>query len=189
MRIVLLGAPGAGKGTQAKFICEKYNIPHISTGDMVRAAVSKGSELGKQVKGYIDKGELVPDSTIIDLIKERLKEDDCKFGFLLDGFPRTIAQAEALDVLLDELTLKLTCVLDFDVPKEVLLERILKRASKSGGEKRSDDNEEIIEKRIKVYTEQTLPLSAYYKDKGLLKTVKAGTLDVLEVKEMIFKLL
>ena len=140
MRIVILGAPGAGKGTQAKFIAEKFNIAHISTGDMLRSAIAKGTELGKEAKGYMDRGELVPDTLVLGLIRERLQEADCKNGFLLDGFPRNVSQAKALNALLEELKLSLTHILDFDVPESVLLERILNRAKEGSG--RSDDNEE-----------------------------------------------
>ena len=117
MRIVILGAPGAGKGTQAKFIAEKFNIAHISTGDMLRSAIAKGTELGKEAKGYMDRGELVPDTLVLGLIRERLQEADCKNGFLLDGFPRNVSQAKELNALLEELKLSLTHILDFDVPE------------------------------------------------------------------------
>lgn len=187
MRIVILGAPGAGKGTQAKFIAEKFNIAHISTGDMLRGAISKGTDLGKEAKGYMDRGELVPDTLIINLIRERLKEADCKNGFLLDGFPRNVSQAKSLDTLLEELKLSLTHILDFDVPESVLLERILNRAKEGSG--RSDDNEEVVKNRLKVYKEQTLPVSNYYKEKGTLIVVPAGTKSVEEVKEIVFSLL
>ena len=148
MRIVILGAPGAGKGTQAKFIAEKFNIAHISTGDMLRSAIAKGTELGKEAKGYMDRGELVPDTLVLGLIRERLQEADCKNGFLLDGFPRNVSQAKALNALLEELKLSLTHILDFDVPESVLLERILNRAKEGSG--RSDDNEEVVKNRLKV---------------------------------------
>ena len=187
MRIVILGAPGAGKGTQAKFIAEKFGIAHISTGDMLRSAIAKGTDLGKEAKGYMDRGELVPDTLVLGLIRERLQEADCKNGFLLDGFPRNVAQAKALDTLLEELKLSLTHILDFDVPESVLLERILNRAKEGSG--RSDDNEEVVKNRLKVYNEQTLPVSNYYKEKGNFITVPAGTKSVEEVKEIVFDLL
>lgn len=187
MRIVILGAPGAGKGTQAKFISEKFNIAHISTGDMLRSAISNGTSLGMEAKGFMDRGELVPDTLIINLIRERLQEPDCNNGFLLDGFPRNVNQAIALDGLLNELNLSLTHILDFDVPESVLLERILNRAKE--GSARSDDNEEVVKNRLKVYREQTLPVSNYYNEKGTLITVPAGTKGVDEVKQIVFDLL
>ena len=185
MRIVILGAPGAGKGTQAKFIAEKFNIAHISTGDMLRSAIAKGTELGKEAKGYMDRGEL--DTLVLGLIRERLQEADCKNGFLLDGFPRNVSQAKALNALLEELKLSLTHILDFDVPESVLLERILNRAKEGSG--RSDDNEEVVKNRLKVYNEQTLPVSNYYKEKGNFITVPAGTKSVEEVREIVLDLL
>ena len=187
MRIVILGAPGAGKGTQAKFIAEKFNIAHISTGDMLRSAIAKGTELGKEAKGYMDRGELVPDTLVLGLIRERLQEADCKNGFLLDGFPRNVSQAKELNALLEELKLSLTHILDFDVPESVLLERILNRAKEGSG--RSDDNEEVVKNRLKVYNEQTLPVSNYYKEKGNFITVPAGTKSVEEVREIVLDLL
>ncbi len=187
MRIVVLGAPGAGKGTQAKFISEKYNIAHISTGEILRNAIKEGTELGKQAKSYIDSGDLVPDELMINLIKERIQEKDCENGFLLDGFPRTLKQAQALDVLLEELNLPLTHILEFDVPQDILLQRILNRAKEAPG--RSDDNEEVVANRLKVYNELTLPVSSYYEEKGVLVKVPAGTKSVEEVRELIFETL
>lgn len=160
MKIVLLGAPGAGKGTQATLLCQAKKLPHISTGEMMRAAVAKGSALGQRVKKFMDAGQLVPDEIVIDVIKERLSEDDCKGGFLLDGFPRTVAQAEALDRVLGELKRDLTHIVELQVPESVLLERIEGRASQGSG--RSDDTPEVAKKRLEVYRAQTAPVTAYY---------------------------
>ncbi len=187
MRIVILGAPGAGKGTQAKFITGKSGIAHISTGDILRNAIKDNTELGKKAKGFMDNGELVPDSLMIDLIKERLQKEDCKTGFLLDGFPRTVKQAKELDNLLSELNLDLTHILEIDVPESILLERILNRAKEGSG--RSDDNEDVVKNRLKVYKEQTLPVSNYYKGKGVLVTIPAGKSSIEEVACMISKVL
>ena len=198
MRIVLLGAPGAGKGTQAKKIIEKYPIPQISTGDLLRAAVATGSALGKEAKSHMDKGELVPDSVVLGMVKERLNNDDCKKGYILDGFPRNTKQAEALDVMLSSLALPLTAAISVDVPFEDLMKRLTgrrtckacgqmyniyfnrpakdKACDKCGGElfQRDDDKEETIKKRLEVYNAQTAPLIDYYGKKGILKSV-AGT--------------
>ena len=202
MRIVLLGAPGAGKGTQAKKIIEKYPIPQISTGDLLRAAVATGSALGKEAKSHMDKGELVPDSVVLGMVKERLGKDDCKKGFILDGFPRNTKQAEALDAMLSSLSLPLTAALSVDVPFEDLMKRLTgrrtckacgqmyniyfnrpakdKACDKCGGElfQRDDDKEETIKKRLEVYTAQTAPLINYYGKKGILKSVLGtGSID------------
>jgi len=160
MKIVLLGAPGAGKGTQATLLCQAKKLPHISTGDMMRAAIAKGSSLGEKVKKYLDAGQLVPDEIVIDVVKDRLSQDDCNNGFLLDGFPRTVAQAEALDRVLSELKRDLTHVIELQVPEKVLLERIESRASQGSG--RSDDTPEVAKKRLEVYRAQTAPVTAYY---------------------------
>ncbi|HWR88787.1 MAG TPA: adenylate kinase [Dissulfurispiraceae bacterium] len=198
MRLVLLGAPGAGKGTQAKKLVDKYPIPQISTGDLLRAAVGAGTALGKEAKSYMDKGELVPDSVVLGMVEERLKKDDCKKGYILDGFPRNTAQAEALDKMLAGLNMPLTAALSVDVPMEDLMKRLTGRRTckacgqmynvytsapkkegvcdKCGGElfQRDDDKEATIKKRLDVYTAQTAPLFDYYKNKGILKSV-AGT--------------
>ncbi len=187
MRIVILGAPGAGKGTQAKFITEEYGIAHISTGEILRTAIKNDTALGKQAKAFIDNGELVTDDLMINLIRERLQEQDCKKGFLLDGFPRTLKQAQELDNLLKELNLSLTHILEVDVPEDILLNRILNRAKEGSG--RSDDNEEVVKNRLKVYKEQTLPVSKYYEDKGVLVKVPANESCVEDVRKMIFGLL
>ena len=202
MRLVLLGAPGAGKGTQAKKLIEKHNMPQISTGDLLRAAVSEGTDLGKEAKSYMDKGELVPDSVVLGMVEERLQQDDAKNGFILDGFPRNTAQAETLDALLDRLGMPLDAALSVDVPLEDLMKRLTGRRTckgcgqmyniyfspsskeeceKCGGElyQRDDDQEATITKRLEVYQEQTAPLIDYYGNKGILKSVSAPGRDFL----------
>lgn len=212
MNLILLGAPGAGKGTQAKLIVEKYGIPQISTGDMLREAVAKGTELGKKAKEYMDRGELVPDEVVIGIVKERLKQPDCEKGFILDGFPRTLKQAEELDKMLEELGKKIDAVINVHVPEEEVVKRIVNRRTckncgavyhliynppkeegkcdKCGGElyQRDDDKEETVRARYKVYKEQTEPLIEYYSKKGLLYTVD-GTKSIEEVFEEIQKIL
>ncbi|MEK6673868.1 MAG: adenylate kinase [Nitrospirota bacterium] len=198
MRVVLLGAPGAGKGTQAKKLIEKYSIPQISTGDLLRAAVAAGTPLGKEAKSYMDKGELVPDSVVLGMVGERLKQDDCKKGYILDGFPRNTKQAEVLDKMLGDLNMSLSAALSVDVPFEDLMKRLTGRRTckacgqmynvyfgpskkegvcdKCNGElfQRDDDKEETIKKRLDVYSAQTAPLIDYYGKKGILKSV-SGT--------------
>lgn len=189
MNIVLLGAPGAGKGTQAAKLVEEFATPHISTGDILRAAVKNQTELGKKAKSYMDAGDLVPDSLIIDLMDERLREPDCEKGFILDGFPRTTAQAVALDDMLVRLERPLDAALLVDVDPEVIIKRLTERrcckecgyigtaadatCPKCGGEmyQRDDDNETTVRNRLDVYTKSTSPLIDYYKGKGLLKSV------------------
>lgn len=189
MNIVLLGAPGAGKGTQAAKLVEEFATPHISTGDILRAAVKNQTELGKKAKGYMDAGDLVPDSLIIDLMDERLREPDCEKGFILDGFPRTTAQAVALDDMLVRLERPLDAALLVDVDPEVIIKRLTERrcckecgyigtaadatCPKCGGEmyQRDDDNETTVRNRLDVYAKGTSPLIDYYKGKGLLKSV------------------
>ncbi len=189
MNIVLLGAPGAGKGTQAAKLVEEFATPHISTGDILRAAVKNQTELGKKAKGYMDAGDLVPDSLIIDLMDERLRESDCEKGFILDGFPRTTAQAVALDDMLARLERPLDAALLVDVDSEVIIKRLTERrcckecgyigtaadatCPKCGGEmyQRDDDNETTVRNRLDVYAKSTSPLIDYYKGKGLLKSV------------------
>jgi adenylate kinase len=190
MNLILLGPPGAGKGTQAARIIEKYDIPHISTGDIFRKNIKEETELGKKAQEYMNKGELVPDSLVIEIALDRLGEDDCKEGFLLDGFPRTVEQAEALDKYLSEQGKAVDKVLDIDVPKEELMKRLTSRrvcrscgatynviaippkkegiCDDCGGElyQRDDDTAETVENRIEVYNTQTKPLIAYYEDKG-----------------------
>ena len=207
MRIVLLGAPGAGKGTQAKKLIDKYGLPQISTGDLLRAAVSAGSPLGKEAKSYMDKGELVPDSVVLGMVEERLKQDDCKKGYILDGFPRNTAQAEALDKMLASLDMSLDAALSVDVPFEDLMKRLTgRRTCKSCGQmynihfkqpqkegacdkcsgelfQRDDDKEETIKKRLDVYNAQTAPLIDYYQGKGILKSVSGtGSIDDIFAK-------
>jgi adenylate kinase len=167
-RIVLLGAPGAGKGTQAARLVERLEVPHISTGDMLRAAVKAGTEVGKKAKAVMDSGQLVSDEIVIAIAQERLSQDDARKGFILDGFPRTRAQAEALDGMLGELGTPLECCVAITVDKDEVVQRLVKRARIEG---RADDNEETIRERMNVYTKQTAPLLTYYSDAGLLVEV------------------
>ena len=195
MKLLIMGRPGAGKGTQAANIKEYYNIPHISTGDMFRAAIKNETKLGLLAKSYMDKGALVPDDVTIGIVKERLLEDDCKKGFLLDGFPRTILQAEALDEFLKENGVKLDAVLDVNVKPEILVRRMVgRRVCKTCGAtyhvefnapkkdgicdncgspliQRQDDTEVTAKNRLEVYDNNTAPLLAYYKNQNILKTV------------------
>jgi adenylate kinase len=204
MRLVLLGAPGAGKGTQAKKLIEKYSIPQISTGDILRKAVADGTTLGKEAKSFMDKGELVPDSVVIGLVKERLSQDDCKKGYILDGFPRNTSQAETLDGVLSDMNASLDVALSVDVDKDILMKRLTGRRTckacgqmfnihfsapqkegvcdKCGGElfQRDDDREETIKKRLDVYDSQTAPLIDYYSNKGILTRVN-GLGDINEI--------
>ncbi|MEK6528727.1 MAG: adenylate kinase [Nitrospirota bacterium] len=202
MRLVLLGAPGAGKGTQAKKLIEKYGIPQISTGDILRKAVADGTPLGKEAKLVMDKGELVPDSVVIGLVKERLAQDDCKKGYILDGFPRTTPQAEALDKVLAGMNAPLDTALSVDVDMDILMKRLTGRRTckgcqqmynihfgppkkegvcdKCGGElfQRADDKEETIKNRLDVYGKSTAPLMDYYAKKNILKSVHGmGSVD------------
>lgn len=195
MNLLLMGLPGAGKGTQADKINEKYHIPHISTGDMFRSAIKEGTDLGKKAKEFMDQGELVPDEVTIGIVKERLSKDDCKDGFLLDGFPRTIAQAEALQNLLGELNQSIDYVLHVDVPEDKLVERLTGRrvcptcgtayhvifnppkeegiCDKDGSSliQRDDDKPETVKRRLSVNIEQTKPLLEFYEEKGYLVNV------------------
>ena len=212
MKIIMLGAPGAGKGTQAKMIAEKYGVPHISTGDIFRANIKNGTELGAKAKEYMDKGLLVPDELTVDLVIDRLAQDDCKNGYILDGFPRTIPQAEALDAALAKLGEKMDYAIDVDVPDENIVSRmsgrractgcgatyhIVYNPSKKGeccavcGEKlilRDDDKPETVQKRLNVYHEQTQPLIDYYTKQSILRTVD-GTQDMNDVFAEIVKIL
>lgn len=171
MNIILLGPPGAGKGTQAQRLVEKYGIVQLSTGEMLRAAVASGSELGKQAKRIMDAGQLMPDDLMVQMIADRIDRPDCANGFILDGFPRTTAQAEALDGMLAEKGLKLDAVIELKVDDEVLVDRINTRISQSGADVRSDDSVETLRKRLAVYHEQTAPILPYYADRGALRTV------------------
>jgi adenylate kinase len=161
IRIVLLGPPGAGKGTQAKLLAEKFSLAHISTGEILRAEISSGSELGKYAQTLMDKGNLVPDETVLQIIRKRVIAPDCVNGFILDGFPRTVPQAEALDKILHEDKTPLTAVIDIKVSDQILLDRIKKRAA--GGSGRADDDLAVATNRLKVYWERTAPVTAYYK--------------------------
>ena len=175
MKIVMLGAPGAGKGTQAVRLAEKYNIPHISTGDIFRSNIKGQTPIGIVAKSYIDKGQLVPDEVTIQIVKERLEKEDCKNGYLLDGFPRTIEQAKALTTLLADRNMKLNVVIGLEVNDEELTARLIKRGKDSG---RSDDNEETIKKRLQVYHNQTSPLRDFYINEGLYAKIEGcGTIE------------
>ena len=195
MKIVMLGAPGAGKGTQAKQIADQYGIPHISTGDIFRANIKEGTELGKKAKSYMDAGGLVPDELVMDLVVDRIGKEDCANGFVLDGFPRTIPQAEALSAALNKKNEKLDFAIDIDVSDERIVKRMSGRRAcvncgatyhvvtiptkkegicdRCGSETvlRDDDKPETVQKRLAVYHDQTQPLIDYYKNKGILKTV------------------
>ena len=202
--VILLGAPGAGKGTQAKMLSEKFLIPQISTGDILRKAVKEGTNLGIEAKGFMDRGELVPDRVVIGIIDERIEGKDCKNGFILDGFPRTVLQAEELDRILKNKGYPLNVVLSIDASEEEIVKRLGGRRSckecgevfhidfnpskkagvcdKCGAElfQRKDDNEKTVRERLKVYNKQTSPLISYYKDKGKLKSV-SGEGDIKEI--------
>ena len=212
MKIIMLGAPGAGKGTQAKRIAEKYHIPHISTGDIFRANIKEGTELGKKAKNYMDQGLLVPDELVVDLVADRIQKDDCKDGFILDGFPRTIPQAESLDAALAKMGGAMDYAIDVDVPDEDIVTRMGGRRACVGcgatyhvqfnptkqdgicdscGERlilRDDDKPETVQKRLDVYHEQTQPLIEYYSKAGILKTVD-GTLEMDDVFAAIASIL
>ncbi|MFC4620264.1 adenylate kinase [Camelliibacillus cellulosilyticus] len=204
MNLILMGLPGAGKGTQAERITQEYGLPHISTGDMFRAAIKEGTELGKEAKSYMDKGALVPDEVTIGIVRERLGKADCQKGFLLDGFPRTTAQAEALDALLAETNRRIDAVLYINVDRERLMDRLTGRrickqcgatyhvsfnppkvqgiCDKCGGElmQREDDREETVKTRLQVNAEQQQPLLDFYREKGCLKEVD-GNQDINDV--------
>jgi len=174
MRIILLGPPGAGKGTQAVRLVERLGIPQLSTGDMLRAAVAAGTPVGLKAKAVMDRGDLVSDDIVVGIIADRIEEADAKKGFILDGFPRTVAQAEAFDAMLAEKSLGLDAVIEFKVNEDELVERIVKRARETearGEQVRKDDNPEVFKTRLEAYRSQTAPLSAYYEGKGMLKTV------------------
>ena len=212
MKIIMLGAPGAGKGTQAKKIAAKYGIPHISTGDIFRANIKNGTELGKKAKTYMDQGLLVPDELTVDLVIDRVGQDDCKDGYILDGFPRTIPQAECLDAALEKRGEKVDFAIDVEVPDENIVNRMSGRRACVGcgatyhikynptkvdgvcdacGEKlvlRDDDKPETVQKRLGVYHDQTQPLIDYYTSQGILRTVD-GTVDIDDVFRAITEFL
>ena len=212
MKIIMLGAPGAGKGTQAKKIAELCKIPHISTGDIFRANIKEGTELGKKAKSYMDAGELVPDELVCDLVVDRIQQDDCTNGYILDGFPRTIPQAEALTNALNAIEQKLAHALNFDVPDENIIRRMAGRRSCVGcgatyhvefnppkvegacdvcGEElvlRDDDKPETVKNRLAIYHKETEPLIEYYKAQGLVSTID-GTQSMDKVSEDIRKIL
>jgi len=191
VRIILLGPPGAGKGTQSAHIVERYGIPQLSTGDMLRAAVAAGTPVGLKAKEIMDRGELVSDDVVVGIVADRIEEPDAKRGFILDGFPRTTAQAEALDRMLASKGLRLDAVVEFTVDEGALVERIMKRAQEAaarGEPVRKDDNPEIFKTRLDAYRVQTAPLSAHYAGKGMLRTLD-GMRPIHEVTKELFALL
>ena len=212
MNLVLMGLPGAGKGTQAEQIVDQYGIPHISTGDMFRAAMKEGTELGLQAKSFMDQGALVPDEVTIGIVRERLSKDDCKKGFLLDGFPRTVPQAEALEDILTQLDKKIDYVINIDVDHGILMERLTGRrickgcgatyhlvfnpptqegtCDRCGGElyQRADDNAETVQNRLEVNIQQAQPLLDFYETKGYLRNID-GQRDIKVVFADIAELL
>jgi adenylate kinase len=212
MNLILMGLPGAGKGTQAERIVKEYGIPHISTGDMFRAAIKGETELGLKAKSFMDAGELVPDEVTIGIVRDRLAEDDCQNGFLLDGFPRTVAQAEALEELLESLGRKIDFVLNVDVPEQLLMDRLTgRRVSPTSGRtyhvifnppkvegicdvdgkelvQRDDDKPETVKKRLEVNQKQAKPLVDFYTEKGYLRDIN-GDQDIDKVFEDIDQLL
>ncbi|MCL6610079.1 MAG: adenylate kinase [Peptococcaceae bacterium] len=212
MNLLIMGPPGAGKGTQAEVLVKELDITHISTGDMFRNAIKEGTEMGRKAKEYMDKGELVPDEVVIGMVKDRLSQPDCKKGFLLDGFPRTVEQAGALDKTLGDLGIKLDGVVNIVVPLDKLMARLTGRrvckgcgasyhvlfnppenegrCNACGGElyQRSDDNEESVGTRLRAYEEKTQPLIDYYKDKGILLNIN-GDQEIKKVLEDILKAL
>jgi len=178
MRLVLLGPPGSGKGTQATRLKEKLGIAHISTGDLLRAEVAAGSDLGKQAKAVMDAGNLVSDEILLGMLRSRLKQDDVAKGFILDGYPRNLVQAEALDGVLEEIGQPLDAVVQLDVPTELLVQRIAGRAAEQG---RADDNPESVRQRLQVYNDQTAPVVDFYAGRGTLARVDGvGELDEVE---------
>ena len=212
MNIILMGLPGAGKGTQASEIVKKFPIPHISTGDMFRKAIKEETDLGKEAKSYMDRGELVPDEVTVGIVKERISEDDAKKGFLLDGFPRTIEQAEALSGIMQELDRKIDAVINIEVPEEELMNRLTGRricekcgttyhlvfnppkvegiCDLDGGKlyQREDDNPETVANRLNVNVKQSKPILSFYDEKGVLKNID-GSKDINKVTEDVISIL
>ncbi|VAW22522.1 Adenylate kinase [hydrothermal vent metagenome] len=187
MRLIIMGPPGAGKGTQAKILVDGYSIPQLSTGDILRSAILANTPMGQQAKEIMARGDLVPDEVVCGIVSERLDDEDAKKGFILDGFPRTIAQAEALDAMMDEKGIALDAVIVLKVDSEALIERIRNRAAQSGGA-RADDNEEVMRNRLEVYSELTKPLIEYYEKQGNVKSVD-GMASIDEVTAEIAELL
>ena len=188
MKLIFLGHPGAGKGTQAARIEAAYDIPQLSTGDMLRAAVAAGTEIGKQAKDIMARGDLVPDNVVVGIISERIEAADCANGFILDGFPRNLSQARALDGVLVEKGIDLDAVIELAVDPEILIARILKRAQESAQDSaqgpRDDDTEEALHHRLRVYEEQTAPVADFYAEKGILRTLD-GMQEMDEVTQQI----
>lgn len=188
MQLILLGPPGAGKGTQAKRLEELYGLKQLATGDMLRDTVASGSELGHKLKEIMDSGALVPDDFMIEMIKTRITHGDCDKGFILDGFPRTVAQAEALDKMLSEHGLELDYVIQLSVDEEELFNRLQSRIEESGDAVRSDDNVETFKHRLQVYKDLTAPILPYYEDKGMISKIN-GMQSIDEVSAQIDALL
>jgi adenylate kinase len=191
MRLILLGPPGAGKGTQSVRITERFGVPQLSTGDMLRAAVAAGTPVGLRAKEIMERGDLVSDEVVVGIVADRIEEPDAKAGFILDGFPRTVAQAEALERMLDEKGLKLDAVIEFVVDEAALVDRIVvraKQAEAAGQPVRKDDNPEVFKTRLEAYRVQTAPLSAHYRGKGMLKSVD-GMAPIDDVTRELFGLL
>jgi adenylate kinase len=170
LRLILLGPPGVGKGTQAKILVEQLGIPQLSTGDILRQAIASKTPLGVQAKAIVDRGDLVSDEIVNGIVSERIDQPDCKNGFILDGFPRTIPQADALGTMLEQKGLRLDAVIEITADADTLVSRVATRAKETGGA-RADDDAQVVRKRLEVYRELTEPLVAYYKGKGLLRTV------------------